>query len=427
MKRIYYLLSLAMVALVACTHEEEDLFGDSSANRADAAINTYIEVLASPSNGWLMEYFPASTREYGGYNILLAFDKEGAVRVAGEIANPSDVATSLYAVKQSAGIVLSFDMYNTLFHFFSDPSDPSGIGGTGFGLEGDFEFLVLEASAEKVILKGKKTGGLAVLTPIQESWSDYITAVQDLEAATVFPEFKVELNGETIPVTISYRTLTFTYEEDGDTKSQTASYIVTKTGYKFYEPVVIKGVTLSGFTFDAGDQLFTETGNVNIKLIPVFPPINKQFVTGNWFIALSTAGPFATAYFNYVKGQYSTNSNIQGEVLQYAFMGSLLYGAFGFNFSSSGYTGLLTYNYTLIGEDKISLVFAMSGQGDGVWYHNYAGFSYFLNPFGYSAARIFTLTTDDLKSPTYVILTEDANANNVIKLHKTPVYYPFDN
>ena len=70
MKKIYYLFCLvAAVLITACTHEEEDLFNDSSANRADATIMANIEVLTGASNGWLMEYFPAISKEYGGYNI----------------------------------------------------------------------------------------------------------------------------------------------------------------------------------------------------------------------------------------------------------------------------------------------------------------------------------------------------------------------
>lgn len=71
--------------------------------------------------------------------------------------------------------------------------------------------------------------------------------------------------------------------------------------------------------------------------------------------------------------------------------------------------------------------FSMSGGGDGVWYHNNANFHYFLNIFGYNSARVFTITADDVKSPSYLILTEDANPNNTIKLIPTQTLYPFNN
>ncbi|WP_330942049.1 DUF4302 domain-containing protein [Bacteroides sp. MSB163] len=425
MKKIYYLFCLvAAVLITACTHEEEDLFNDSSANRADATIMANIEVLTGASNGWLMEYFPASSQEYGGYNILLKFTEDGKVTVSSELYAPTDAATSYYAVKQSAGILLSFDTYNEIFHLFSDPSDPTGIGGSGYGMEGDYDFLILEATPEKILLKGKKAGGVAVLTPMQGSWSEYISDIQAANDAMIFSKYELEMNGQTIPVTISNRTLTFTYEENGDTKSQTASFILTQTGYKLYEPIVIYEKTLGSFTFDATNELFTETNDNNIKLIPVIPPLNEQFVSGDWFIAYSKLGTYAQTYFSYCKQNYI---DAIGEEIVYAFMGSALYGKFGFNFNSSGYGGLLGYDYELIGEDKISLQFNMTGEGDGVWYHNNAGFHYLLNPFGYNSARIFTLTTDNLIKPSYIILTEDSNPNNSMTLSANQINYPFRN
>lgn len=428
MKKIFYLFCLLAAAFAAaCTHEEEDLFGDSSANRADAAITADIAVLTGASNGWLMEYFPASMQEYGGYNLLLDFNADGTVQAASEFFNAEDVVTSLYAVKQSSGVVLSFDTYNDIFHLFSDPIDPVGVGGEGFGFEGDYDFLVLEASPEKVVLRGKKAGGIAVLTPMQGDWGDFITAIRESEAAMAFPKYVLVIGEDTVPVSFSYRTMTFTYEENEEQTSQTASYIVTKTGYKFYAPVEVLGVTLSGFTFDAGQGVhgwFTENTNSAIKLIPIVPPLNEQLVGGDWFIAYSKLGSYAQPYFNYVK---INALDPMSETLNYAFIGSALYGAFGFNFNSGGYTGLLGLNYTLIGEDQISLQFNMTGPGNGVWYHDNALFPYLLNPFGYSAARTFTLTADDLVNPTYITLTENANTNNAITLSKAMVVDVFAN
>ncbi len=182
MKKIYYLLYLATAVLfAACTNEEDDLFDTSSALRADAAIAADTKILTDAANGWMMEYFPEAQQSYGGYNVLLKFGTDGKVTVASELYENSDITTSLYSVKQSAGIVLSFDTYNEIFHFFSDPSDPAGVGGNGYGLEGDYDFLILEATAEKVTLKGKKTGGIAVLTPMKEDWEEYILALQHAE------------------------------------------------------------------------------------------------------------------------------------------------------------------------------------------------------------------------------------------------------
>lgn len=425
MKKIYALFSLIVVVLMAaCTHEEEDLFKDSSAVRADAAVKANMEILAGASNGWHMEYFPASMQQYGGYNLLLKFDSEGKVTVSSELYGPTDAVTSYYSIKQSAGIILSFDTYNEIFHLFSDPGDPMGVGGNGYGMEGDYDFLIVEATPEKVLLKGKKTGGYAVMTPMEEDWSKYITSIQSADAAMSFRKFEIQIAGQAVDVSVSYRTLTFNYQEDEEDKSQTASYIVTPTGYKFYESLDILGKSIAGFTFDPVSQAFSELSDETIKMTPVIPPLNEQFVTGNWFIAYSHLGAYAQTYFAYCKQNFL---DLMGEELYYAFMGSLLYGSFGFNFNSSGYAGLLGYDYQLIGEDKVTLTFNFTGQGNGVWYYNNAGFYYFLNPFGYDSSRTFTITADNPKNPTYITLTEDANPDNVITLFASQINYPFNN
>ncbi|MDE6173363.1 MAG: hypothetical protein K2G34_10035, partial [Bacteroides sp.] len=169
---------------------------------------------------------------------------------------------------------------------------------------------------------------------------------------------------------------------------------------------------------------FTEANDGSIKLIPIIPPLNEQFVTGNWYIAYSQLGSFAQTYFAFCKRNYL---DALGEELIWAYMGSALYGKFGFNFNSGGYGGLLGYDYELIGEDKVSLVFNLTGEGNGVWYHNNAGFHYLLNPFGYNAPRVFTLTTDNIVSPTYITLTEDDNPNNSMTLFASQINYLFRN
>ena len=105
----------------------------------------------------------------------------------------------------------------------------------------------------------------------------------------------------------------------------------------------------------------------------------------------------------------------------------MLYPKFGFQFVSSGYGGALYFQTQLTGEDKITLKFASSGGGDGVWYHNNANFAYALFPFGYSSARTFTLTADDNKNPTQITMTEVGNAKNTITLFAAQIAYPFKN
>ena len=150
-----------------------------------------------------------------------------------------------------------------------------------------------------------------------QDWSEYIASIQESEAVMAANKLQLEINSTPIPVTISYRTLTFTYEEGGNSTSKTASYIVTPTGYKFYQPIEILGNEIEGFTYNVADDSFTTIGSVAATMLKIVPPINEQFVAGDWFIKFSTLGNFGQTYFNHVKTNFL---DPMGEQLQYAFV-----------------------------------------------------------------------------------------------------------
>jgi len=421
MKKIYYLLYLATaVLLTACTNEEDDLFDTSSALRADAAIEADMKILTDAANGWLMEYYPEAQQSYGGYNVLLKFGTDGKVTAASEFDN-SDVVTSLYSIKQSAGVVLSFDTYNEIFHLFSDPSDPLGVGGNGYGLEGDYDFLILEATAEKVTLKGKKTGGIATLTPMKEDWKEYIAKLQSAEEEMSFQKLQLEMNGKIIPVSISFRTLTFTYAVEESNTSVVASYIQTPNGYKFYEPIEVDGIMLSGFTFNSEAEIFTADDDNSIKLVPVIPALNEQFISGNWYFAYSEISAALQSYFEMA----ADGSASEGEEILYMYMGASNDGTYSFNFRSGNYIGYLTYAYVLTGEDEITLSFTLQGDNNGSYYYSNCNYNNIITAIGSPAGATYKLTTDSEKFPSFIKLTNMADPNKYFTLYPNLIAYPF--
>jgi hypothetical protein len=428
----FLVLLLAVIFYTGCTPEEKDLFGDSSANRLTATLQTEKTLLCAPKNGWIMEYYPSSAQLYGGYNVWASFAADGSVKVMSEIYGTSTVKTSLYSLKQSAGAVLSFDTYNAVMHYFSDPANPDGIGAAGKGMEGDFEFTVLKAKADSVVLKGKKTGAVILMKALadNQSGSDYIASIIAAKAKFKFTTYKYVVNKDTIPVTSSNRNLTFTYKKDGSTVSVLAPYIVTPTGYKFYSPLTINGVTVTDLAYQntGGDESFTPVNGVAAKLIVVYPPINQQLISGNWYFAYSGLSSLGKTDWDYTK---ANGFDVIGEELNYAYLGKFSTGQYGFCFGSydgSGiYKGALIYNYTLIATNQVKLTFTNSGAGDGMWYYSNAKFNSLINPLGTSTVRTFTLTADDLKRPTWIKLTDNANANNTITLYKSGIAWPYDN
>ncbi|MCL1617544.1 DUF4302 domain-containing protein [Bacteroides sp. ET71] len=421
MKKLYKMLYMAAAVLLAaaCTPEEDDIFSDSSANRADAAIEADMQVLTGAANGWLMEYYPEMSQTYGGYNILLSFSEDGHVTVAGDVANPTDTSTSLFSVKQSAGIVLSFDTYNEIFHFFSDPGNSQG-GGNAYGLEGDYDFLILEATPQQVKLKGKKSGSYAVLTPMEGDWATYIQEIQAAESAMLAAQYNITDGTNSATASVNYRNMTINYMEGEEALSMPAPFIVTLTGIKFYEPITLWGQTISGFTYDFANDSFTANEQANITMKREIPPINQTFITGNWFMTYESMGSFAQAAYARLQPALAANGIQWG----YIFLGDMLLGEFGFNIVDNTTSAtVFPYDYQLVGEDQVILYWNGMGAGNATLYYSQLGISPVLEVFGNYAPRTFTLTTDDPESPTEITLTDNAEPSNVITMYAAQVQF----
>ena len=160
------IIGLLAVTFAACSRDEESLFEKPAAIRAQEAITNAFDVLTSNETGWEMAYFPNLEASAKGYNMVLKFNKNGNVSVTAKnlttTANKimTDTA-STWAVKSDYGPILTFDTYNDVFHAFSDPQND------GAGLLGDYEFLILKATPELVLLKGKKHSAYTVMRPMK--------------------------------------------------------------------------------------------------------------------------------------------------------------------------------------------------------------------------------------------------------------------
>lgn len=163
-----YLIMIGLLAatFVACSRDEKDLFDKPAAERAREAVENAFEVLSSNTVGWEMAYFPNLETSAKGYNMVLKFNKNGMVSVTAKnnTTTMNKIMTdtaSTWAVKSDYGPILTFDTYNDVFHAWADPQE------NGAGLLGDYEFLILKATPELVLLKGKKHSAYSVMRPIK--------------------------------------------------------------------------------------------------------------------------------------------------------------------------------------------------------------------------------------------------------------------
>ena len=179
-----YLVIIGLLAatVAACSRDEESLFDKPAALRAQEAVENAFDVFSSNESGWEMAYFPNLEASAKGYNMVIKFNKNGNVSVTAKNAATTmnkimtDTA-STWAVKSDYGPILTFDTYNDVFHAFSDPQND------GAGLLGDYEFLILKATPELVLLKGKKHSAYTVMRPMKNAnLEDYFSACEKMQS-----------------------------------------------------------------------------------------------------------------------------------------------------------------------------------------------------------------------------------------------------
>ena len=235
------------------------------------------------------------------------------------------------------------------------------------------------------------------------------------------------------PATLSYRNLKITTtNEAGERKDVKCPFTVTPEGYEFYEPVTIDGQQLKGFKYVPASLDYPEFSNGDIKLTAIVPPINEQFINNVWYTSMSNLGAFGQMYWGYCNTNLMPVVNGSGYdgTLDYCYFG-LEDGEFGLWYMIIGYWGLNGFDYELVGEDQITLVYnpkknkynadVFTGSN---WLYLAA---YFSAPFGNDqkatpVARTFKIETDNLKNPSWVTLTDVNNPDNVIHMTAAEIY-----
>lgn len=448
------MLCALVVAFTSCKNEVEDVFDKTATERIDEALKSYNDILKSAPNGWIMYYYGAT--QYGGYNVLVKFNDDATATFANEriaMGQTFPTETSHYKMVQSAGVVLSFDEYNSIFHYYSDPLNPEGIGTNGTGFGGDLEFRILSATAEQVVLTGKKTNRRIVMVPMPQNmgWDEYMNKIKAIEDGMSSANVVVTINTtDSIPTTTNspYRRFSFTLtDENGAVTTKTAPYIVTLDGYKFYSPVELKGKQVEQFNYIPQAMIFPEASDASVELRCVVPPINQQLVSSVWYFkgdGMSEASrALWSAYNNAGVARFPTYGYLRDVFIgQYA-----SYGNIPANFGITAHTQYYQHYrivYELIGENQVKFTrYAVFDGLNGPYFLQNCGEALapclaLFSELRYTPtngkivatggtvvgeAHTFTLETDVLKAPTYIKMTREDG--EVFTVTPTVNGYPF--
>ncbi|MDO5419532.1 MAG: DUF4302 domain-containing protein [Bacteroides sp.] len=328
--RYLYLMMLLGVLLgaTACVNEEDDLFEDSAAQRMNKAVDENTKLLEGSAEGWVMDFFPGDG-SMGGYTHTVVF-KDGVAAMTSELslANSSTgeewpagtVVKSLYQVKAEQECLLSFDSYNLLFHFWSEPKGSD----SPTGYEGDYEFAFKKIGNDTIVLKGKRYGYYMQLTRLKEPASAYMEKVLNMfNTMAASPRMRIEVGGKTYSCLLTNKQFTCEYGEGEDKKEISMAYLFTENGLRFYQPVTIDGVSFREFTLESDKTLKAKDANV---VFPV-PTATEIFCAGvlTWNFSFDFKADVASmddTSWGMLKNAETINSSTQNEKFVNMFLGA---------------------------------------------------------------------------------------------------------
>lgn len=250
-------MAAAVVAagLTACQSDDDNVFGQSVSERQNQAMADYAAILKGAPNGWVMDFYPADLT-LGGVAYTALFDGTDVTMTCEQDINNAYINkqfvagtpfTSGYRILAEQGIVLSFDTYNPLFHYWSQPS-----GTDSDGFASDYEFTFVSASANELVLRGKKYGNILRMRPLNEPQDVYINKVAAMRATLKdIPRKRALVDGKAVAVSVMDG-----YMDYSDAQGQLCetAFLYTATGIRFYESVVLDGVAVSEFMLDASSH-----------------------------------------------------------------------------------------------------------------------------------------------------------------------------
>ncbi len=285
------------MALLAwgCTSDEiDDVFEVNASQRLDNMMEECMSLLTAAPNGWLIEYYPEEDQSYGGYVFLASFETNGDVTVAGGAGEPDERVTSHFSILSSQSVVLSFDTYNSLFHYYADPDV-----GSGSSYEGDFEFAFKGGDSSELTFTGVKTGNTIMFTALDSSvdWTTYLTQVADMEYAILtspYCGYVYDGSGETVSFDMdaTYRLLTYAPDSSNPDEITTIAYCYTNDGMKFYEPITLGSSEVQTFRWDATaeEMVCVEDANVVLSGMVSDNYVPYDLFLGDWYLTHGTTG-----------------------------------------------------------------------------------------------------------------------------------------
>ncbi|MGB3063937.1 DUF4302 domain-containing protein [Sphingobacterium thalpophilum] len=428
LKYILVLILLPFLLATSCKREEDRIFDTNATVRMTEAVKQAYSVFQTNKAGWVMKFYPSKNQEFGGYTVFTKFISNDQVSIASDPI--AGIETSSYTISPESGPVLTFNGYNKSIHWFSEPGkDNGGIGADDSGMRGDFEFIILKATADSVVLKGKKSGTHLVMLPLKDGEFENMSKAFQ-EAASAFKQFGVfnleTKNGES--ARMQYNPKIRVFNNPLDQTAKPMPFRVVPGGLEFYESFTLDGGTFSRLDYVAASSnypygYYTDKSGT-FKIVPDITPINLWFKSNLWSMSYSNVGPTGKVFWDNARTKLKANGIILNnmyignagiEVIYYVLQNGAVEGAVGHDIVLvPGTVDQVRINFT-------SSLYNVSGFSAAYWT---GGLSEFTTPLN---GRTFKITADVLNEPSSVLLTDIAIPTNTFRVFLTDINDPLNN
>lgn len=417
---LFFFLLLSTLLFQSCLKDQEDVFDKSSSLRMQEVLDKTKAALTGNENGWALDYYPSRDLSYGGIAYAIQF-KGTEATVYSQKSEKSE--TSLYKLTNDDGPILSFDSYNSLMHAYATPSADEYEA-----KDGDFEFIIMDVQSDLITLKGKRSGNMMYMHRLSQPAKEYIAAVQNIEEKMYSGKYAFVIDGDSILTRRIGNVFLFTDPKTGE--STEMPFITTSTGFEMKDTVNIMGKNVTAFNYSDNGIWANPTDN-SIALVAIPQPLTEFITTHYWFFKASAMSEKALKLFNKAK----EGSAEIGEEVKYMIIGPndvIGYsGAFGFSFmsgdSKGNYGGSLVLDADILTDDILTLYFTGKVEGDGGWYFSNANYNYVISALTGAKGFSYTLTADDLKSPTWIKMQQIDDPEMYFTVYKEEIASPFDN
>lgn len=314
MKSVKYIygLTLAAVAMASafssCRFEEDDFFEDSAALRIQKFNEEVGNILTSAENGWVMQFYTLD--ETCGYNFYCKFYPGGQVTVAGSHSylprpNVFTEYSSIYSLLREDGAVLSFCSWNDIISIFADPNQKNpSTGRLGEGMGGDYNFIILSASEDEIVMRGQRHNAQVRLVKCPTTWEEYRAAAT--ATSTNFFNRRVAYyymvsNGDTLYASgMTDGVLTIVDNIDDPMETSQAPFVTTPNGIYLERTYKQNGNSVQELVMNADSTAFISADR-KFAFSPAWEIYSCGQITGNRSVQITEEGAcpaFQQAYMD---------------------------------------------------------------------------------------------------------------------------------